>query len=422
MAATETAEADTLIDSPGSQLQETESQEQIVKEFNSKFFGTDCHFDCVTVLDSQEEAEAHRADGKHLDLGCSNANLEATQWPDAKQSELEQPATLMLPKLKSVKSDEETRDLSTPRQRLQRDMARPGAPKSPSKKQRRGPMGRHNISQGPGRARKKQRCQPVPTNEEMDALFSQARPDSSETDGPRSHNVTELANVQCNGTPHTSPSVTAENDTRQDRVHDRNRHRMELREILRSHEFIPYTEYEIQELCSIIKSLMRRDLYPRFPGLTWLFVRHKPLEVDTCIDWCLTTTDFSIIAQALVDHWCSPYANGHDSAGVFGNSRGKNCLIALGATLKRDMQEMMTDEVVLTAMPRECENRTGFTSAVYTARHSDALILKVSEPKDEEGNCDIKLFHESAIGGESVNLQELAMRLSQHLGLHKIRS
>lgn len=351
------AEAETLIDAPSSQVLESESQEQILRDFVSR-----CLTDSNAVPQKDDDA---------VQQSAVSHSMERTQ---------------VLP---SVALD------NTLRHEQKEDVARPGARRgSPSKRQRVASVGRPSVPQGVASPRKKQRPKPVPSNEEIDALFSQARPESSSS----------CENACLEQPVPDIPRPRPSNSTHS-RATDRNR----LGEILQKHKFIPYSQEEITQLCSVVASLLS-DRFPRFPGLTWVFVRSNPLEVDECIDWCLSTPDSGIVGT-LVDHWCSPDANAHDAAGVFGASCGRNRLIALGATLKRDMQAMMTDDSVCAAIRKDEVNRTGYTSAVYTARYSDALILKVSGD-----NFGIKLFHKSALGGETVNIKELATQLDQHLG------
>jgi len=150
--------------------------------------------------------------------------------------------------------------------------------------------------------------------------------------------------------------------------------------------------------------------YRRFDGLTWLFVREDATAVKGVVDWVLGCPLASIEASSLGDHWGSTDAYGHDAAGVFGNYRNTNCLLALGAILRRDVQEMMGDQHLCSVIRKKEVNRTGHTSAIYAAWKSDALVLKVSAT-----DKSIKLYHKDALGGERVQLNSLQRRLTDLL-------
>lgn len=197
-------------------------------------------------------------------------------------------------------------------------------------------------------------------------------------------------------------------------VAQRRAQRDALRNALRHHFFMPYSDKEIRCLCDVIaKFVDGGDQCPRFDGLTWVFVRHDSDAVDQLVDWTSSCPDTAMDPLSLMSHWISTDVPAHDAAGIFGFSQkcNENRLLSLGAILKRDMDAMMSIKEIVEAISHEDENRTGYTSAVYMAYRSDAVVLKVSAT-----DRSVKLMHGDFFGGEPVAVDCLYEKLQQLLG------
>lgn len=144
--------------------------------------------------------------------------------------------------------------------------------------------------------------------------------------------------------------------------------------------------------------------YPRFGGMCWVFLRSP--TVCNLINWTDSLPMCSIDKKSLLAPWSSTDVDAHDAAGVFGNHEGRNQLLSLGVILKPDLEELFL-HVPLDERDR---NRTGYTSALYMAWKTDAVVVKVSEHRK------ITIFS-SGPQQSAVRLGEFSHALSSRLSV-----
>jgi len=171
-----------------------------------------------------------------------------------------------------------------------------------------------------------------------------------------------------------------------------------------------YTKDHTNEIWDIVNNFAKcKERYKEFDGMGLVFIRSNPQQMDPLIDFTSRITD-QIINAPIFDHFCSTNVDSHDGWGVIGHSPRSDepRLLSVGTRFHCDVEKLLRSPKGRRAIQRANEPRTGFTTAVHVATHSDAVILKLSK------DATIHLFHKDKIEGEQCSVEDLKDRL-EHL-------